>query len=98
MLGVLRVVVRSVILSVALSVALGSCCPDVEGNVYSCTCSKRCQGADSSFSDAVCAKSGSAAQGAAESACASSCAPEATCNCTCGGAGDVCTIQDVECR
>ena len=72
-------------------VAAGGECLDETGNTYTCTCTKRCQGATSTYSTGIsCTTGNPSAQ--ASSSCIRSCSPEASCtSCTCTK-GPECTI------
>jgi hypothetical protein len=82
----------------ALATALWSgctrpgCYEDKVGEQYECTCTRRCNGVDDSYSRAVgCQSSRTAATSNAQSQCGSSCTPSAVCaSCTCESTGEDC--------
>lgn len=67
-----------------ITLALSGCgCIEVTGQVYDCTCSRRCQGTSASWSTSPCATDTSGGVSTAEESCSKSCSPEAACTCTC---------------
>lgn len=92
--------IRVLLVAVALfatTLVIASCdCVDQTGNRYLCTCQKRCQGVDSTFTTTTgCMMTN---PGGAVGECISSCSPEATCTgCSCSK-GPECTIPAKECN
>lgn len=68
----------------ALAVPLGSCDPcDEDGFAYTCTCSKRCQGATTTTTSSLTCFTGDDPVQSVTASCENSCSPEATCTCSC---------------
>jgi len=82
----------------ALATALWSgctrpgCYDEKYGENYECTCTRRCNGANDSYSRAeACQQTQTAAASSAQSNCSRSCSPSAVCSsCTCESTGEEC--------
>jgi hypothetical protein len=85
----------------ALAMALGSgctrpgCYEETVGEIYECTCTRRCNGVNDSYSRAVgCQSTRTAAASSAQSNCGNSCTPSAVCaSCTCESTGEECLSE-----
>jgi hypothetical protein len=89
---------RPAVLFAALAVALSAgcsrpgCYEEKTGENYTCTCPRRCNFQDSTYTTTVpCAASNSAAVTSALGNCGGSCTPSATCaSCSCTTTGESC--------
>ena len=68
------------------------CYEEKVGEGYTCTCPRRCNFQDSTFSTSLrCERDNAAAVQAALGQCGASCSPSATCSsCTCTSTGEAC--------
>lgn len=87
-----------VVLGLLMLSASGCCGIEDEGNVYACSCTRRCQGVTTQTSASPCAASSGEAASSAEGSCSTGCTPEAACTCTCTQTIEKCLSARRGCR